>query len=83
MKVQVIGSLVGGGQRRLTWQLTAPSGNGPEIPCMASVLLACKLADGELSLTGALPCMGLLKLEEFDAEFQRWDITSDITEEIL
>ncbi|RYF38075.1 MAG: saccharopine dehydrogenase, partial [Cytophagaceae bacterium] len=55
----------------------------PEIPCMASVLLACKLADGELSLTGALPCMGLLKLEEFDAEFQRWNITSDITEEIL
>jgi saccharopine dehydrogenase-like NADP-dependent oxidoreductase len=58
-------------------------GNVPEIPCMATVLLACKLADGELELTGAFPCMGLLKLEEFDAEFQRWDITSEIAEEIL
>jgi NAD(P)-dependent dehydrogenase (short-subunit alcohol dehydrogenase family) len=83
MKVQVIGTLEGGEQRRLTWQLTAPGGNGPEIPCMATALLACKLANGELSLTGAFPCMGLLRLEEFDAEFQRWDITSDIVEENL
>lgn len=83
MKVQVTGSFEGGGQRRLTWQLTAPDGNGPEIPCMTSVLLACKLADGELALTGAFPCVGLLKLEEFDAEFQRWGITSEIAEEIL
>ena len=67
----------------MTWQLTAPGGNGPEIPCMATVLLACKLANGEIGLTGALPCMGLLQLEEFDAEFQRWDITSEIAEEIL
>lgn len=83
MKVQVTGRLEGGKQRRLTWQVTAPDGNGPEIPCMATVLLACKLASGELSLSGAFPCMGLLTLEEFDAEFRRWNITSEITEEVL
>jgi hypothetical protein len=83
MKVQVLGNVEGGEQRRLTWQLTAPDGHGPEIPCMATVLLACKLANGELSLIGAFPCMGFLKLEDFDSEFQRWAITSDITEETL
>lgn len=83
MKVQVLGNVEGGEQRRLTWQLTAPEGHGPEIPCMAAVLLACKLASEQLSLTGAIPCMGLLKLEDFDAEFRRWNITSHITEESL
>lgn len=80
MQVQVLGTAENGERRCLTWQLTAPDGNGPEIPCMATVLLACKLASGELPLTGALPCMGLLKLEDFDAEFERWGITSECSE---
>jgi len=83
MKVQVIGNAEGGEQRRLTWQLTAPDGHGPEIPCRATVLLACKLVNGELSRIGAFPCLGFLKLEGFNAEFQRWAITFDITEETL
>ncbi|MPQ69672.1 MULTISPECIES: saccharopine dehydrogenase NADP-binding domain-containing protein [unclassified Pseudomonas] len=81
MKVQVRGVLEGGKQGCLTWQLTAPGGNGPEIPCMAAVLLARKLAKNELRLTGALPCMGLLELEEFEVEFQRWKFTSAVVEE--
>nr|WP_248766976.1 saccharopine dehydrogenase NADP-binding domain-containing protein [Pseudomonas sp. MWU12-2345] len=81
MKVQVHGVLEGGKQGCLTWQLTAPGGNGPEIPCMAAVLLACKLAKNELRLTGAFPCMGLLELEEFEVEFQRWKFTSAVVEE--
>ncbi len=81
MKVQMRGALKGNKQGCLTWQLTAPGGHGPEIPCMAAVLLACKLANNELHLTGAFPCMGLLELEEFEAEFQRWKFTSAIVEE--
>ncbi|NWD06557.1 saccharopine dehydrogenase family protein [Pseudomonas gingeri] len=67
----------------LTWQLTAPDGNGPEIPCMAAVLLACKLASGEITQVGALPCMGLLQLDEFEAEFRRWNFTSSLVENDL
>lgn len=83
MKVQVRGVLKDGRHACLNWQITAPDGHGPEIPCMASVLLAQKLARNELQQTGAFSCMGLLKLEDFDAEFQRWNITSETTEERL
>ncbi|NWD77469.1 saccharopine dehydrogenase NADP-binding domain-containing protein [Pseudomonas gingeri] len=80
MMVQVRGLLEGDKPGCLSWQLTAPGGHGPEIPCMATVLLACKLAKHELHLTGAFPCMGLLQLEEFEVEFQRWQFTSAIVE---
>lgn len=83
MTVQIQGVLDGGKLGCLSWQLTAPDGHGPEIPCMAALLLACKLARNELQLVGAFPCVGLLTLEEFDVEFQRWKITSHIAEDTL
>ncbi|WPP01702.1 saccharopine dehydrogenase NADP-binding domain-containing protein [Pseudomonas sp. HR96] len=81
MRVQVSGLRADGAARCLTWELTAPAGHGPQIPCMAAVLLACKLARGELALRGGRTCMGLLTLKEFDAEFQRWNIQTQITEQ--
>jgi hypothetical protein len=48
-----------------TWQLTAPALDGPEIPCMAAILLARRLARGEVLQSGAFPCVGFLTLSEF------------------
>jgi len=62
------------------WHLTAEAGDGPEIPCMAAILLARKLARGELALRGAFPCVGLLRLEEFESEFRRWRISTLLRE---
>ena len=62
-------------QRRI-WQLTAKANHGPEIPCMAAVLLTLKLARGEPISVGARVCMGLLTLADFQSEFARWDITT-------
>lgn len=56
----------------LRWEIVAPNGHGPEIPCMPAVLLARRLANGEPLATGAMPCMGLLRLADFTAEFARW-----------
>lgn len=72
MRVRLKGVGADGRGVECTWQLTAPGGNGPEIPCMATVLLACKLARGQLHQTGAMACMGLLTLDEFAPEFARW-----------
>lgn len=52
----------------LTWTLTARDGDGPQIPATASVLLARKLAHGELAGSGASACIGLFTLEEFMQE---------------
>jgi hypothetical protein len=81
MRVSVVGNLsVGGGRIQRTWQLTAPAMDGPEIPCMAAILLARRLARGEAFRSGAFPCMGFLTLSEFAPEFARWQITTRIEE---
>ena len=61
-----------------TWSLTAPNGNGPEIPCMATLLLAERLAAGTLTARGAMPCMGLLTLDAFTPHFARWGMQTRI-----
>jgi Saccharopine dehydrogenase NADP binding domain len=78
MRVDVTGKGPGGSRQRRTWQLTALRNHGPEIPCMAAVLLALKLARGEPLPVGARACLGLLSLSDFEAEFSRWAITTRI-----
>lgn len=82
MRVSVVGNRGGDpGRMRRIWQLTAPAVDGPEIPCMAAILLARRLARGEVFQSGAFPCMGFLTLSEFTPEFARWKITTR-TEEV-
>jgi hypothetical protein len=67
--------------RVLSWHITAPGHHGPEIPCMAAILLARKLALGHELPRGAMPCMDLLTLDEFAPEFARWGMSAEWIEE--
>jgi len=51
--------------KTVKFELTARSGDGPYIPCMPAILLAKKLARGELNQTGAHPCMDFITLDEY------------------
>ncbi len=81
MRVSIVGVRNGGGRVRRTWQLRAPALDGPEIPCMAAIVLAQRLARGEDFKAGAFPCLGLVRLAQFAPEFDRWRITTR-TEEV-
>lgn len=72
-----------GQPKRLQWHLTAGSGHGPEIPTMAAIILARKLANGSCSLRGAFPCLSLIALEEFAVAMRDLDIEWSATEEYL
>ena len=88
MSVELTGLSLAGARQRVRWLLTARDNHGPEIPCMPAVLLALKLMRGEgpaqgaapmpgRALTsGARPCVGLLALQDFAPEFERWGITT-------
>jgi hypothetical protein len=80
MLVSLIGRRADASRVRVEWHLTADARHGPEIPCMAAILLARKLAKGGLSPPGAFPCVGFLALREFEAEFARWRITTVLRE---
>jgi len=77
MRVSVAGKRNGSRTRR-TWLLAAPAMDGPEIPCMAAIALVRKLARGETLQVGARACVGELTLSEFQPQFERWGIRTEI-----
>ena len=80
MLVSFLGSRAGGSRVRVEWHLTADMNHGPEIPCMGAILLARGLARGENLPHGAFPCLGFLKLEDFEREFFKWRISTVLKE---
>lgn len=66
---------------RRSWHITAGNDHGPEIPCMAAILLARRMARGQGLPAGAHACVGLLPLAEFEPEFARWGMSTDFVDE--
>jgi saccharopine dehydrogenase-like NADP-dependent oxidoreductase len=83
MRVSIEGRRTDGMSLRRTWQLSAPALNGPEVPCMAAILLARRIARGALAVRGAHACMTYLTLDDFEPEFARWDIRTRIEDVAL
>ena len=80
MRVRAAGIDAAGERKCLTWELVAEGNHGPEIPCMAAILLANKLHRGHPIAPGAQVCMGMLELAEFKPEFARWGIKTQVSE---
>lgn len=81
MVVRVQGVDADGEVSRRAWHIAADNDHGPEIPCMAAILLARKLAVGDPMATGAFTATGLLALQEFAPEFAKWGMLTDIVDE--
>jgi Saccharopine dehydrogenase NADP binding domain len=62
-------------QKTARFFLIARSGHGPYIPCVPAILLARKLARGELKQAGAIPCVDLIGLDEYLAALAGLDIS--------
>lgn len=74
MFVSLEGIGINGKPLKLDWHLIAAQNHGPYIPCGASIALANKLAQGDLLSHGAMPCMGVLTVEDYLAALQGFDI---------
>lgn len=81
MRIDATGPRPDGQQVRRVWQLRVPAMDGPEIPCMAAILLARRIAQAEAVPTGAAACMGFLQLRDFRPLFDQWGILTR-TEEV-
>lgn len=80
MVVRVRGESAGKPVAR-AWHIAADDDHGPEIPCMATILLARRLARGEALPIGARTATSLLSLQEFHPEFARWNMQTDVVDE--
>lgn len=68
-----------GAPLRIEWNLIAEKNHGPHIPCGAAIALARKLGSGESLPTGAMPCVGLLTVEEFLEPLRGLSISEKVT----
>ncbi len=64
MYVELRGLAPDGQPRTVRWQMLAERGDGPQIPATPAVVIARKLARGEIVQRGAMPCLGLMTLAE-------------------
>lgn len=79
MQVKINGLSLGGKAKEIIWDLYANKGVGPYIPTISTIILVKKLIDDGIQQVGALPCLGLYQLEEFETYIQKMDIETKIT----
>jgi saccharopine dehydrogenase-like NADP-dependent oxidoreductase len=77
MVVRVKGRDAAGNASQAEWHIAADNDHGPEIPCMAAILLARALAAGRLTETGARTSASMLTLADFAPEFAKWAMVTD------
>jgi Saccharopine dehydrogenase NADP binding domain len=80
MQVAVVGTNSMDQRVQRRWSLRAPALHGPEIPTMAAIILARRLASGEQFAPGAFACMGFVRLAEFEPLFAKWGIKAQTQE---
>lgn len=68
-------------KKTISWTLFADHGVGPYIPTIPAIILARKIINGEVSMNGASPCLGLFSLSEFDAVARNWGINHCLHEQ--
>ncbi len=56
------------------WFIIGLDGDGPQIPTIPAIILAKKIVRGEDNLMGAIPCVGLVTLEEYLKELAPFNI---------
>jgi hypothetical protein len=64
-----------GAEKAINFELTARSGDGPYIPCMPAILIAKKLASGEIENAGASACIGIISKQEYLEALESLDIS--------
>jgi hypothetical protein len=77
MSVRVVGRDNADREVSRRWEIVADDNHGPEIPCMAAVLLAIRAGSQGLP-TGAQVCLGMLTLADFETEFTRWHMRTEV-----
>lgn len=64
-----------GQPKRVLFELLAKHGDGLYIPSMPAILMAKKFVGGEITATGATPCLDLITLDEYLTGLGEFDIT--------
>ena len=81
--VEITGRGPSGRPQRLVFELTARGGCGPMIPCLPAVVLVLKLARGQARWCGAMPCFGLVALDDLLSELTQLRVSWEVSRSSL
>ncbi len=65
----------------IKWFIVAKDNDGPQIPCIPAIILSKKLVQDKLHVTGAMPCMGIITLDEYMHELKGLSIKQYVTKQ--
>lgn len=60
------------------WFIIAKDNDGPQIPCVPAIILSKKIIRGVLQVSGAMPCVGLIMLDEYMNELEGFSIKQHV-----
>jgi len=78
MTIELSGTGLDGRPLQLRWWLSADRGDGPQVPVTPAVVMARCIADGTIAAKGAMPCVGLLTLEQIEAGFDGYALHTGV-----
>lgn len=78
MVVKVWGRNANGQKLGRLWSLQANANHGPYVPTLAALILTRHLRDGKLNFVGASACSGFLSYDDFQEDFDRLNLDSQI-----
>ncbi|TQF66792.1 saccharopine dehydrogenase family protein [Pseudoalteromonas luteoviolacea] len=81
MEVRICGIGHDKSGKNAVWRLYAPDGQGPYIPTLSAIIIAKKLLTDKAYERGAMPCVGLFTLSDFDTYFNAFGIYA--SEEVM
>jgi hypothetical protein len=58
----------------IKWFIIAKDNDGPQIPAVPAIILSKKIIRGQLDARGAMPCVGMITLEEYMKELEEFSI---------
>mgnify|MGYP003666596536 CR=1 FL=1 len=80
MHIRMSGASINREPRSATWNLVARQNHGPEVPCTPALILARKLAADRITARGALPCLGMFSMSDFECELSDFDVRWNTSE---
>lgn len=77
--MEIAGRTTNDRPKQVSFDLTARAGDGLMIPCAPAIVLTLGLVNGQVTQRGAMPCFGLLELDEILREFSALRISWGVT----
>ena len=78
--MEMSGRGASGRSKRVLFDLTARAADGLMIPCSPAIVLALGLAKGDIRQRGAMPCLGLVNLDDLLHELSALRITWNVSQ---